>query len=94
MQEFNYTIYSKMVKSIFGEELERMIEFHYCITIEYDASDDKPWVLSPDQNIPEYYDMKLLYNAEQDIVRYLEGELRDEQDEEVEANIKMMYYSM
>ena len=94
MQEFNYTTYSKMVKRIFGEELERMQEYLYCITNEYNASDDKPWVLSPDQNIPDYYDMKLLYNAEQDIVRYLEGELSDDRAEEVETNIKIMYYSM
>jgi hypothetical protein len=94
MKEFNYTIYSEMVKRIFGEELERMQEYLYCINNVYDASDDKPWVLSPDQNIPDYYDMKLLYHAEQDIVRYLEEELSDDRAEEVETNIKGMYYMM
>ena len=83
-----------MVKRIFGEELERMQEYLYCIKNEYDASDDKPWVLSPDQNIPDYYDMKLLYHAGQDIVRYLEEELSDDRAEEVETNIKIMYYMM
>jgi len=50
----NYKEYSTLVKTVWGEELERLEEYIYSINNEYDCSEEKYWVKDTHQEIPSY----------------------------------------
>lgn len=100
-KEFNYEAYSKLVKTIWSEEFERLQEYIYSIKIEHDVRDDKHWVGTPDQDIPDYEEMfkvVALYNSRVEPRRnYLGDLLHDELDsdsaEDIESELKQIWYN-
>ena len=100
-KEFNYETYSKLVKTIWGEEFERLQEFIFCVTHDQDNSEDKYWVKSPDQDIPDYgemYKVIALYSSQVEPRRnYLGDLLNDELDnasaEDIESELKQIWYN-
>jgi hypothetical protein len=52
-----YQEYCELLKLVFSEELERLEEYLYSIKNNYDCSADKHWVLTPNQDLPDYEEM-------------------------------------
>jgi len=100
-EEFNYETYSKLVKTIWGEEFERLQEYVYSIKVEDDVRGEKHWVQTPDQDIPDYeemYKVIALYSSQVEPRRnYLGDLLNDELDnasaEDIESELKQIWYN-
>jgi len=99
-EEFNYETYSKLVKTIWSEEFERLQEYIYCITAEYDGREDKHWVETPYQDIPDYEEMfKVItcFISQSGKNCYLGDLLHDELSgddvECIESQLKQIWYS-
>lgn len=94
-EEFNYETYSKLVKTIWSEEFERLQEYVYFIKTGNDVRGDKHWVETPDQDIPNFEEMfkvVTLCNS-----KYLGDLLHDELDsdsvEDMELQLKQIWYN-
>ena len=104
-EEFNYEIYSKLVKTIWSEEFDRLQEFVFCVTHNQDSSEDMHWVKSPDQDIPDYdemYNVIALYlwrslNIFEPRRNYLgdllHGELDSASVEDIGIELKQIWYN-
>ena len=104
-EEFNYETYSKLVKTIWSEEFERLQEYVYSKYVDVlrvddintgnDVRGDKHWVETPDQDIPNFEEMfkvVTLCNS-----KYLGDLLHDELDsdsvEDMELQLKQIWYN-
>ena len=100
-KEFNYEAYSTLVKTIWSEEFERLQEFIFCVTHNQDSSEDKYWIKSPDQDIPDYdemYKVIALYSSLVEPRRnylgdLLNGELDSASVEDIGIELKQIWYN-
>ena len=86
-QEFNYQAYSMLLNLLFSEELERLGEYLYSVNNNYDCSEEKYWIHTPNQDLPSYEEMEKIMKTYNSTVS-----VDDINEEQAEA-IKAIWYS-
>jgi len=84
--------YCKLVKTVFSEEFERLEEYVFSMRNEVDCSEEKYWILTPDQDIPSLKDMEKVMRVYKDDLNLYEVE-SDEWYGEI-AEIKDIWYNI